>query len=223
MKLNRLAGRLLLALAFVTTGYVTSSHAAEATADAAADDSLERLQAFTASIDTFTADFEQTLYDEDSTPLQVSKGTVKLKRPGRFIWNYTEPESQQIIADGEQIWLYDIGLEQVTVNAIDERLSGSPLVLLMGSAPLEEAFDILPLGESDSIDWLELTPQSTNSDFEKVFIGLTGTELAAMELRDNFGQATQIKFTNFKAGIEIEDAVFEFEPPEGVDVIGAAR
>jgi len=217
MKLNRPAGRLLLALAFVTTA--CASHAAETTAD----ESLERLQAFTASIDTFTADFEQTLYDEDSTPLQVSSGTVKLKRPGRFVWDYTEPEAQQIIADGKQIWLYDKELEQVTVNAIDDRLSGTPLVLLMGTAPLEEAFDIAPLGESDGIDWLELTPKSTSSDFEKVFVGLIGIELAAMELRDNFGQATQIKFSNFKAGVEIEDTVFEFEPPEGVDVIGAAR
>lgn len=205
----------LLASLLIVFGCVGSSHAA--------DESLEKLKAFTASIDTFTADFEQTLYDEDSTPLQVSSGTIKLKRPGRFVWDYTEPEAQQIIADGKQIWLYDKELEQVTVNALDDRVSGSPLVLLMGTAPLEEAFDIVPLGESEGIDWIELTPKSTSSDFEKVFIGLQGADLAAMELRDNFGQATQIKFSNFKAGVQLEDEVFEFEPPEGVDVIGASQ
>lgn len=188
---------------------------------AASDEALEQLEAFTRSIDTFSADFQQTLYDEDSEPLQSSKGTVILKRPGRFVWRYTEPAAQEIVADGRRIWLYDRELEQVTVNAIDERLAGTPLVLLMGDAPLTEAFDVEALGEEQGVQWLELTPKSVDSDFETVFIGLEESALVAMELRDNFGQATQIRFSNFESGIEVDDGIFDFQVPEGVDVIGA--
>ena len=49
---------------------------------------------------------------------------------------------------------------------------------------------------------------------------MDGESLAAMELRDNFGQATQIIFTDFQAGIELSDSLFQFVVPEGVDVIG---
>lgn len=185
-----------------------------------ADEGRVQLDSFIKEVETFQADFEQTQYDADSVPLQTSSGSIKLKRPGRFIWTYAAPETQEIVADGERIWLYDKDLEQVTVNAIDERIAGTPLVLLMRSAPLEEAFDIVELGPAEGINWLELTPRSDTSDFELIFIGMNEEGLAAMELRDNFGQATQIRFSEFQAGVTLDDSLFEFKVPEGVDVIG---
>ena len=181
---------------------------------------LEQLESFIQDIETFEADFEQTLYDSDSEPLQKSIGTIQLKRPGKFIWTYFSPEEQQIVADGERIWMYDKDLEQVTVNSIRDRIAGTPLVLLMRAAPLDDSFSLTELGSSDGVNWVELTPKADSSDFEQVFIGLNSDGLAAMELRDNFGQATQIIFTDFNAGVDLADALFEFIVPEGVDVIG---
>ena len=181
---------------------------------------LEQLESFIQDIETFEADFEQTLYDSDSEPLQKSIGTIQLKRPGKFVWTYFSPEEQQIVADGERIWMYDKDLEQVTVNSIRDRIAGTPLVLLMRAAPLDDSFSITELGSSDGVNWIELTPKADSSDFEQVFIGLNSDGLAAMELRDNFGQATQIIFTDFNAGVDLADALFEFIVPEGVDVIG---
>jgi len=178
------------------------------------------LQSVISALDSFTATFEQTLYGADSEALQTTRGKVALKRPGRFNWQYTEPATQEIIADGSRIWLYDKELEQVTVNEIDDRIAGTPLVLLMGTAPLSDAFSVKPVGESDSIDWFELTPKGGDSDFELVFIGLSGESLAAMELRDNFGQATQIIFSDFVPNPDLDDSVFVFSAPEGVDIIG---
>jgi len=183
-------------------------------------DALARLNAFSTELESFTADFEQTLYDADSEPLQSSSGTVALKRPGRFVWEYAEPASQTIIADGERIWLYDRDLAQVTVNSIDERVEGTPFVLLMGSAPLGEAYEISALGESEGVEWLELVPKGEGGDFEALFIGLDDAGLAALELRDSFGQATQIRFANFARDVDLDDALFEFDVPAGVDVIG---
>lgn len=187
----------------------------------ASDDALARLQAFTAGLESFTAEFEQTLYDADSNPLQQLAGTVVLKRPGRFVWEYDGEGGQYIVADGERIWLYDRELEQVTVTGLDDRISGTPLVLLMGNQPLEEEFEIAALGSSDGIEWFELLPREQSADFQSVYIGLAGQSLAAMELRDNFGQATQILFTAFIANQVEDDTQFRFTPPDGVDVLGA--
>ena len=181
---------------------------------------LKRLSKFTETVNSFSADFVQTVYDANSNPLQESSGNVLLKKPGRFIWNYTQPSPQQIVADGESVWLYDIELEQVTVSSLADQGTGTPLSLLMGSTPLEQEFELRPLGNSDGIDWVELKPRSQESDFELVYLGLSDAGLAAMELRDSFGQATQIRFTSFKEGVRIDDAKFRFVPPEGVDVIG---
>ncbi len=39
----------------------------------------QQLDSFIQDVETFQADFEQTLYDEDSAPLQTSTGTISLK------------------------------------------------------------------------------------------------------------------------------------------------
>ncbi len=188
----------------------------------AADDTLKRLDQFTSELRTFTADFEQTLYGEDDEVIQSTRGNVILKRPGKFIWRYTKPASQEIVADGTNIWLFDKELEQVTVSSLNERIGGTPLVLLMGTVSLEEQFSITLLGPSDGIDWIELIPKDNSTDFEALYLGLNKMGLAAMELRDNFGQATQITFTKFKPDVALDDAQFNFKAPAGVDVIGEA-
>ncbi|MFK7890662.1 MAG: outer membrane lipoprotein chaperone LolA [Granulosicoccus sp.] len=185
-----------------------------------ADDGLDELTRFIAELDTFEADFEQSLYGSGPEPLETSVGSVRLKRPGRFVWTYTEPETQIIIADGERIWMYDKDLEQVTVNPIDDRIVGSPLELLMNAGDLAESFDLRSLGDAEGIRWVELSPREPSSDFEMIFIGLDDSGLAAMELRDNFGQATQIRFSNFKSGIALDDSLFVFDAPDGVDILG---
>ncbi|PID62943.1 MAG: outer membrane lipoprotein carrier protein LolA [Gammaproteobacteria bacterium] len=186
---------------------------------------IARLERFLDNNDSFSARFEQTLYDADNAPLQTSRGTMRLKRPGRFIWDYeteagTPTSGQRLVADGERVWMLDDELEQVTVNPIAQSMSGSPFALLMGTASLDEAFDAETLGVVDGIEWVSLTPLSETSDFEQVYIGLNNAGLAAMELRDNFGQATQIRFTDFDAGVSFEDELFEFKVPTGYDVIG---
>ena len=187
----------------------------------------ERLAAFTDDVTSFSATFEQTLYDAESEPVQSSTGTVLLKRPGRFVWDYDDASdanpgavAQTIVADGTRLWLYDRELAQVTVNAIDERVAGTPFVLLMGSAPLDEAYEVTALGESEGVEWLELVPKEAGGDFEALYVGLDEAGLAALELRDTFGQATQILFSDFEANVDVDDAAFEFEVPDGVDVIG---
>jgi len=179
-----------------------------------------RLEEFVTKTTTFAAGFEQTLYDADSSPLQVSTGTIQLKRPGRFVWLYETPNKQRIVSDGTKLWLFDEDLEQVTVSPLANKISGTPLIILMGTKPLDEEFTIKGLGLAEGVDWFELIPKTESADFESLFVGLNDIGLAAMELRDNFGQATQIVFSDMRPGVSIDDSVFVFNVPDGVDVIG---
>jgi len=125
-----------------------------------------------------------------------------------------------LVSDGDKLWLFDQDLEQVTVNDLNDKVGGTPLVILMGTKPIDEEFTVMVRGEAEGIDWFELIPKQDSADFESLFVGLDATGLAAMELRDNFGQATQIIFSDMNPGAAIDDSVFVFEVPEGVDVIG---
>ncbi len=181
---------------------------------------LERLQTFIDQLQTFQAGFVQTLYDADSSPLEESRGAVILKRPGKFRWDYRVPYVQSIIADGEKLWIYDIDLEQVTVKKLDQALGNAPIMLLSSNQPLETDFELRDLGEREGLEWVELQPKMRDTDFEKIYMGLSERGLEVMELRDQFGQATQIRFNDFEMNIPADDSLFEFTPPAGVDVVG---
>jgi len=211
MSLARLVRTTILACTF-SLAYMANA--------SASDDVLDRLRAFTMDVSSFTADFEQSLYNADSKLLKNDIGKLILKRPGKFIWRYDGEGAQEFISDGKSLWMFDKELDQVTVNALNDRVGGTPLVLLMGGVPLEDQFSVKALGPSDGIDWVELVPKDASTDFEALFIGLNKGGLAAMELRDNLGQATQIQFTNFKTDVQLQDKQFDFVAPKGVDVIG---
>ena len=66
-------------------------------------------------IRTMTATFKQTVKAKHRV-VSRSSGTMALQRPGRFRWQTVQPMTQLMVADGQQIWVYDKDLEQVTVK-----------------------------------------------------------------------------------------------------------
>jgi len=51
-------------------------------------------------------------------------------------------------------------------------------------------------------------------------MGFGQAGLAAMELTDNFGQTTRLRFSNLQRNPKVDPAEFRFEPPKGADVLG---
>ena len=181
----------------------------------------DHLNEFLDQVHTLRADFTQTVTDARGVELQQVEGTLAVKRPGRFRWNYTAPSKQVIVADGERIWMYDEELAQVSVRPLDRTLASTPAMLLSGGRALHEHADIRELGERDGLVWVEVVPRIKDSDFEAVRIGFDDGDLAAMELVDAFGQTTRMAFSALVRNPAIDDSVFTFDPPPGVDVIGA--
>lgn len=190
-------------------------------AQANAGEALQRLQEFTSQLKSLSAGFVQSLYDTDGNEIQESSGVVVLKRPGKFRWDYRKPYHQLLVANGERFWIYDSELQQVTEKRTDEALATAPVVLLSRGIPLADQFELKELGEREGLSWVELLPKVKDSDFERIFLGLDADGLKVMELRDSFGQATQILFHSVELNIAASDDLFEFEPPEGADVIRA--
>jgi outer membrane lipoprotein carrier protein len=180
------------------------------------------LMDFSNSMYSFSADFTQTVYDSDSVVLQENKGQVRLLRPGKFRWTYSEPFKQVIVADGLTLWVYDEDIAQVTMRPQADTLGSAPIGLLSGQRAIQTEFDIVELGVRDGLQWFQLNPLVRDTDFQQVYIALDGDGLRAMELRDSFEQATQIRFTNFRKNVAIEADAFVFTPPAGVDVVGEA-
>jgi outer membrane lipoprotein carrier protein len=185
-----------------------------------AQDAGQRLQAALKNMDNLSADFKQTLRDEDKNVVQQSRGTLALQRPGKFAWDYIEPFEQRIVADGRELWVYDVELAQVTVKPMDEALSNAPIMILMKQSDVSQQFDVSEVGQRKFLYWVELKPRNASLEYSSIFIGLEDGNVRAMELQDQFGQSTQIVFENLRVGVVHNPATFKFVPPQGVDVYG---
>ena len=179
----------------------------------------ERLDHFLADVITLSAEFEQTLFDENFKPIDNAKGRLLLNRPGKFRWDYHEPTSQLIVSDGQQVWFYDRELEQVTVRNMDEAIGSTPAVLLTSNRPLTESFVILDLGSQGTLAWVGLKPIAEDSGFTDIRLGFDESQLVMLEFVDGFGQITQIKLSNFQLNPVLDASEFRFEPPSGTDIL----
>jgi outer membrane lipoprotein carrier protein len=157
--------------------------------------------------------------DKNRKVLVVSTGTMQFSRPGRFRWEYLKPYEQVIVGDGTRVWIYDKDLNQVTVRKLDRALGASPAALLAGSNEIEKSFVLKGAGSDGGLDWLEATPRTQDTAFERVRLGFGKSGLEVMELKDQFGQLTVIKFDQLERNVKLSPDAFKFTPPKDADVI----
>jgi outer membrane lipoprotein carrier protein len=179
---------------------------------------IEQLKTFLKSTSSLTAEFKQITLDENGNPAQTSYGEFFLSRPGKFRWSYKKPFVQEIVSSDDKIWFYDSDLEQVTIKKLDDSLGSTPALLLSGDIDLEENFSLQQQGIDQDLQWIKLSPKNEDSGFNYILIGLDDGILGGMELSDNFGQLTRIYFSDMKTNIQLDDALFKFIAPEGVDI-----
>jgi len=177
------------------------------------------LKAFLQQTTSGKARFAQIIVDKNLKHLQQATGTMLFSRPGKFRWEYDKPYEQVIVGDGSRLWIYDKDLNQVTVRKIDQALGGSPAALLAGSNEIEKIYNLTNLGNQEGLDWLEAVPKSKENAFERIRLGFGRNGLETMELRDQFGQTTVIKFAAIERNPRLAPDLFKFTPPKGADII----
>ena len=180
---------------------------------------IEQFRTFTSELDSLSAAFEQRVYGERGRLEETSTGTVKLKAPDLLRWNYREPFPQLIVADGDQVWIHDRELDQITVREQRDATAETPLAVLTDPGDLEQHFEVDCGPAAGDMAWLELRPRGDASDFRLVRIGMRAGALRRMVLEDKLGQVTEIDFSDVRRNPELDPAAFEFEPPDGVDVL----
>ncbi|MCW8889983.1 MAG: outer membrane lipoprotein chaperone LolA [Sedimenticola sp.] len=185
---------------------------------AAASNSLQQMDRFLTDLQSLQASFEQSVLDPQQQQAARSQGLFSMQRPDFFRWDYTEPEDQQIIADGRQIWLLDMELEQVSVQTQETALKGTPAQFLIGGDPVEKHFEVIDIGESQGFAWVELIPRDKESQFVRVLLAFSDNLLHRMEMTDAFGQITRFQFYDIKQNPTFERNFFVFKRPDAFDL-----
>jgi outer membrane lipoprotein carrier protein len=180
---------------------------------------LDDFLAFNASSKTATGRFEQQVFDRSGKAVEKASGTFAFQRPGKFRWTYDKPHRQLLVGDGSRLWIHDPDLNQVTVKKIGAAISSTPAALLAGKDDITTLFTLRDAGSADGLNWVEATPKAQDTGFERVRLGLQGKTLAAMELFDQLGGRTLLRFVELKSNAPVSADSFKFTAPKGADVL----
>jgi len=191
-----------------------NSHAGGATED------IQQLRDLLQPITSLSARFQQQITDADGYELQNSEGLFQVSQPNNLRWVVEVPMPQQIIADGETLWIYDPDLEQVIIQPFNEDIAATPAILFSGDLDqLDQAYFVTQLAEGH----FELKPERGGSLFDSMIIRFDQAKPASITLTDTLGQTTHISFSQLELNPPLSGDQFVFQIPDGVDVINNAN
>lgn len=191
--------------------------AGKASADMSASQHLHDLLK---NMQSFQADFTQTVLNSNGVLQQSTQGEMAVKRPGLFYWQTFAPFEQTLVADGEKLWSYDPDLEQVTVQAVGQRLTDTPALLFSGEVDgLTESYAISAVQLKDESWQFQLLPRQPDSLFEELRLTFADTIMTQMHILDSLGNRSSLEFSNVQINRAIDQSLFQFTAPAGVDVI----
>ncbi len=209
-------GRLFtLSLALI----ISLSAAINSHAGGAAED-IQQLRDLLQPITSLSARFQQQIADADGYELQNSEGLFQVSQPNNVRWVVEMPMPQQIIADGETLWIYDPDLEQVIIQPFNEDIAATPAILFSGDLDqLDQAYFVTKLAEGH----FELKPERGGSLFDSMIIRFDQAKPSSITLTDTLGQTTHISFSQLELNPSLPGDQFVFQLPDGVDVINNAN
>ncbi len=175
---------------------------------------------FFAALETLDGRFQQQVRDGGGVLIEESSGTIQIRRPGKFRWQTTQPYLQEVVGDGERIWIYDPDLEQVTVRKQQGTLANTPAMLLTHRGVLQQQFSLHTVERAGPFEWVELRPLKGEGGYERLLVAMDGEQLRQIEVVDSLGQRTRIELHQLMINISLPEARFHFTPPDGVDVVG---
>jgi outer membrane lipoprotein carrier protein len=155
-----------------------------------------------------------------------ASGKVYIKYPGKMRWEYEKPNRQIYITDGENLWVYRPEDNQVQIGKAPEFFKGGKGASFLSDIRLiRQKFDISleqgPPEESDLFHHLKLIPREKTLDITEVHLTVskkTYNVLQVMTL-DYYGNENRIDLINFAFDVDMDDSLFSFTIPPGVDVI----
>ena len=195
-----------------------------AAGNAQAGAARDRLEAFTRGLDSLSGNFVQQTHGVNGSAGETTRGTLALRAPRQFRWEYDAPYPQTIVADGDNVWIHDVDLEQVTVRQQASEEARSPLTVLIDFSQLDRDYTVAEGKAKDGLLTLLLKPRDPDAggSLQDCTIAFDAAGPARMEVRDGLGQVTVWRFSGWKRNPKLDDKLFVFTPPAGADVIGEA-
>lgn len=216
---------MLAVLVLTLSGGQTRLAAATASNDLTVDQILDRVENKYAN-SKFSADFIQKSTIKAMDITDMAKGKVYIKYPGMMRWEYEKPDQQIIITDADKLWIYRPADNQVlTGTAPTFFRDGKGASFLSDIRVIRQKFDISleqgPAEERDLFYHLKLIPLEKTMDISEIRLLVSRQTYNVLQIvtLNFYGDETRIDLLNFVFDANLDNSLFSFKIPPGVDVL----
>lgn len=181
----------------------------------AAGDLVEKIK----SINSMTANFSQRLINSQND--MNTKGKMSLKKPQFFKWVTTSPNNQEIVSNGKKLWIYDGDLEQLIIKKVSNNIAQYPYLILL-SKNTDNIDKLFTVKEKSNNSYI-LKPKNDEMINSIVIKFDSENKLKSLEISTSLNQFTQIKFSDVKDNVSLDNSTFNFKAPKDTDVIDETK
>ncbi len=170
------------------------------------------------NIKTLDAQFNQTV-TMNGRRVSQSNGHFSLKKPGQLNWTIQKPQQQILIADGQNVWVYEPKIQQATKRSQKKGVGGTAGLFVSSQPNLWIArYKVTSQTNGKETIFLLVSKNQKNS-LSKVKLFFAANRLEKIEFWDQLGQYSQISLSRVKVNQTLSSSLFYFSPPKHVDVI----
>ena len=189
------------------------------------DDVVAGLESTYQKIQDLRADFRQEALNKSLGQIIKAEGSVSLKKVGKMRFEYRTPSVQEIVSDGNTLWVYTKELKQVTISPAPGALAGPAGSFLAGLGQIREEFSIRFLNplKTDSFGnfVVDLTPKRPEPVLSRLILSVDPKEFLVRRavIYDQFENSVTMIFTRITVNPGLSDKLFSYTPPPGVAVV----
>jgi outer membrane lipoprotein carrier protein len=179
----------------------------------------QRVQGYYEKTKDLEASFVQTYTYSAAGRSQTSRGTLRVKKPGKLRWDYVDPAKKTIVVNGSRLVQYEPEENQAYVDEhFDASAMSAAVTFLLGKGKLEREFDL----SSEAGGKLVLTPKKADARVERVVLTVSESgEVIDTLVVDGSGNVNEIAFQNLRRNVGLKDDVFVLDLPKDVHRVKA--
>jgi outer membrane lipoprotein carrier protein len=173
------------------------------------------------------ADFSATFFQKSTLQVMditdTATGKVWFKRPGMMRWEYETPEKYAIISDGTTLWIYRPEDNQVVVGDAMAYFGNGKGASFLSNFKLVK--DVYSLSLADPANYgqyrLKLIPHQKQLDLSAIFLNIDKKtfDIKNVQTLNAYNDETRIEFSNLIFDPDMKASLFDFQIPDGADVV----
>jgi outer membrane lipoprotein carrier protein len=156
---------------------------------------------------------------------RTEKGELSLRKPGRMRWEYSAPAGKLFISDSKIIWSYFPNEKRAEKENFKETEDlRAPLAFLLGKLNFSDDFKEFRSQPDGANVRITAIPKSDKLPYTDVtFLVSPDSVIHYLSVKGQEGSVTEFTFENERKNPPLNDSLFTFKPPPGVEVTDSTK